>query len=131
MDKRVLNLAKQIVVLLEPKSTAVVKPVATVKPVAAVTPRPKTKAVGTFAKLPKNKQAYLTKKQKECRKIFKRDWNDIPEKDVTRYIKAVTDNAMYFALTYTPKPSMKLWKEYVDEEFEKLVEVESDYDDEE
>ena len=138
MDEReLLTLARQLVASLERKLAA--KPSAAVtQPSAKQTPLQKkadklipgthsTIKVRTFAKLPKNKQAYITKKQNEYRQIFKRDWGNVPQKDVNKYInEATAESVEYGFLNHPKKLTMAQWKQGTDEAFEKLVEEESD-----
>jgi hypothetical protein len=130
-NQQLLNLARQIIALLEPKAKSSVK---SSKP--NTQPRKtKAKATGTFEALPKNKQAYITKKQKEYRKIFQRDHSTIPKREVTKYITIATKESIALARSTPHKLSLEQWKEGVDEAFENLVldesDDESDDDDEE
>lgn len=150
MDTRILALAKQIVALLEktptappPVKTAAVKPAAVkpAKPPAVKKGAAKqgqlipgthsTIKVRTFAKLPKNKQAYITKKQNEARRIFKREYSNVPQDDVTKLINETTKECVEYGFINHPKKwSMKQWKEATDEAFDKLVEEDSDDEEE-
>ena len=134
MDKlaSVLKLAKEIVALLDSPNAASAK-----APTAAATANIKTSVVvkkaiakiktevvnpqsnvkeRTFSKLPKNKQTYLRKKQREARAELKKWFKPSEAKKRERYIAVATDVCVALAFVDTPKKlTLQDWKEGTDE----------------
>jgi hypothetical protein len=90
----------------------------------------KKEAEGTFNTLPKDKQVYLLKKEKEAKAFFKREYPSSKQLDVNRYVDEVSKECIRFGhVTHPRKFTMKEWKEFTDNQFdEAFYDVESDDD---